>query len=158
LGGHGRNSGGDRRSLRRLLGLGSSSHRRGLDAHVDLLTIGEDVGDAHDRQVLAMTLLALRILATALEEGDHLRTTGLLDDRAGHGGALDGGRADDGLLAADQQNILKGDSVAGFGVELLHGDDVVAGNLVLLPARLDHCEHRVSLVFGRASVETGPAS
>src|SRR3954469_22340261 len=43
---------------------------------------GQDLGDAHDREILTMAALALRVLASALLEGDHLRAPGLLDDLA----------------------------------------------------------------------------
>ncbi len=83
-----------------------------------------------------MALLALGILTAALHESDGLARTALLDDFRGHDCASHEGRADLGAGAfADDEDFLEFDLSAGFAFELLDGDDVVGGNLVLLYRR-----------------------
>ena len=62
--------------------------------HLRLLAAGEDVGDAHDRQLGAEAALALRVLAATLLEGDDLLAARLLDDLAGDGDVAEEGRAE----------------------------------------------------------------
>jgi hypothetical protein len=45
------------------------------------------------------------------------------------------------------RRVAEGHRVARVGNELLDRDDVPGGNLVLLAAGLDDCEHRSALVF-----------
>src|SRR6476469_5807905 len=86
-----------------------------------------------------MSALALGVLAATLLERNDLGAAGLLDHFARHRGAGDDRRAD---LPVHHQDLVERDRFAGFGDELLGGDDVVGGNLVLLAAGLDDCEHR----------------
>src|SRR5690606_34460604 len=54
---------------------------------------------------------------------------------------------------ADHQDFVKGDDVAGLGVELFDLDDVVSSNLVLLAARLDDSK---SHMHNRTVQTSGP--
>src|SRR5579859_1239506 len=97
-----------------------------------------DVGDAQNGQLLAMTLLTAIILPALLLEDDDLVGTSLFEHGRGDGGAGHDGRAN---LVTDHQNLIERDGLAGFTRELFDADDVVGGNLILLAAGLDDCEH-----------------
>jgi hypothetical protein len=98
--------------------------------------------------------LALGILATALEEGNNLRAATLFHHSSGNRSASNSGGAHNGGFATNHEDSFKGNGIPGLCVEFFDSNDVVAGNLVLLPARLNHCEHRVSFVFGRISLNS----
>src|SRR3546814_8842726 len=84
----------------------------------------------------------LGILAATLLEGENLLATIVLDHFGLDGGALHEGSAELGIgTFADDQDFLEFDRRAGFGVELLDGDDIVGHDAVLLTAGLDDCEH-----------------
>src|SRR6201996_9579733 len=97
-----------------------------------------DVGDAQNGQLLAMTLLTAIILPALLLEDDDLVGASLFEHGRGDGGASHDGRAD---LVTDHQNLVERNGLAGFTRELFDADDVVGGNLILLAAGLDDCEH-----------------
>ena len=107
------------------------------------LAVGaDDLDDAHDRQVLPVAALALRILAPALLERIDLGAARLLDDLADDAGAADQRRADMVGLAVEQgEHLAEGDFRAGVAFQRHDGDLVVGGDLVLLAAGLDDCEH-----------------
>src|ERR1700748_453186 len=72
---------------------------------------GDDLFDLDHRQVLAMAVLAPRVLAAPLLEDDQVRAARLLDDRGYHLGAFDGRLADP---AIDHQHVGELDLRAGF--------------------------------------------
>src|SRR5579859_1096474 len=90
-----------------------------------------------------MTLLTAIILPALLLEDDDLFAASLLKDGRGDGGAGHDGSAD---LVTDHQNLVERDGLAGLARELFDADHVVGGNLILLAAGLDDCEHN-SLPF-----------
>src|SRR6476620_10367171 len=100
-----------------------------------------DVGDAHDRQQLAMTVAAAVVLAPALLENDDLLALGLLQHGAGDRSTGHHGRTHQRVLAADHQPLGKHDLGPDITVETLDLDHVVLGDTVLLAAGLDHCVH-----------------
>src|SRR5205823_6444861 len=83
--------------------LGPRGLRRGFGLRPGLSALGEDLGNADHRELLAMAALAARILAPALLERDDLFAAALLDDLAGHRGAGHMGAADQNALAADEE-------------------------------------------------------
>src|SRR5205814_4105570 len=98
-----------------------------------------DLGDPQQGLILAVAFLAAVILPPLLLEDDDLVGAALLDEggadrrtgqqrRAGrHRGAV-----------ADHQHLGELNGRARLAIELLNGDDVVRGDLVLLAAGADH--------------------
>src|ERR1700722_3821280 len=114
----------------------SRRSRRGVAA-------GQKVGHAHDREVLLVAALTLRILAPALLEGVNLRPARLLDDLADDAGASNPRRADVAGRAVEQgQHLVEHDPSARFAGQQHNRDRILGGDLVLLAAGLDDCEHR----------------
>src|SRR6478736_4336492 len=106
-----------------------------------LLAVGEDLGDAEQRQILAMPLLAAVVLAPLLLEDDDLVAARLLhhlggDQRAGNDRATRL-RA----IAAKQQHFAERNDVAGLARDALDLDNVVRRHAILLAARADDREH-----------------
>src|SRR5262245_3068760 len=128
-----------------------------LVARRRLLPVSEDLGDADQREFLAVAALAPRVLAPALLERDDLVAALVPDHLAGHAGAAHGGAAHLNAVAAEQEHFEL-DDIAWLALELVDLDHVVGGDAVLLPAGLDDCEHLSVLVFGSGlglSVRTG---
>ena len=96
------------------------------------------VGDAHDRDVLTMAVLAPVILAALLLEHDDLLGTGLLHDRTGHGRTRHERRAD---LVAHHQDFVESHGAVFVDRQLFDDDDVAGFDPVLLATRLDDCKH-----------------
>src|SRR6185437_10674870 len=99
---------------------------------------GDDLFDLDHRQILAMAVLAPRILAAPLLEDDQVRPARLLDDRAHDLGAGDGRRAD---LLAHHQDVGELDPGAGLACNPLHGERVVGGDGILFSTRADYGDH-----------------
>src|SRR5215467_7522105 len=103
-----------------------------------------DAGDLHLGEGLAVTALAMRILATLLLEGDDLLALALGENFADHRRAGNQRRTVLRLVAAQHQDFLDlegGTDVAG---NLLDDQNIVLGHLVLLAACADHREHWLS--------------
>src|SRR5258708_30155079 len=101
-----------------------------------------DPGDAQHGLLLAMTLLAPIIVPPLFLEDDDLVGAPLLDDGGADRGTVQQRRAARDLGPfADHQHFGEFDRRARFGRKLLDRDDVVLGDLVLLAAGPDHCEH-----------------
>ncbi len=117
--------------------------RRGLRLVLgSALATEADVGDAQDRQVLAVALLdPAPGLGLVLESDDLVAARGA-DDLGLDGRTVDDGCADGGFgPVGDEEHPVQRDGLAGFDVEQLnleHGADLDA---VLLPAGLDDCVH-----------------
>ena len=106
---------------------------------------GQDFGDPHRGQVLAMAAAALGVLAAALLEGDDLAGAALLDHLGGHQRAIDEGRADRRVGAfADHQHFAEFHHLARVAGDLLDFQNIFGGNAVLLATGLDDCEHLYS--------------
>jgi len=104
--------------------------------------------------------LAARILAAALLERDDLGAALVLDDFADDAGTGDARNADVALLAVEQREHFAKDHLRpGFAFESHDGDGVGGGDLVLLAAGFDDCEHRFLRVQpGSARTTARPAS
>src|SRR3984893_10503488 len=101
-----------------------------------------DLGDAQHGLLLAMTLLTPIIVPPLFLEDDDLVGAPLLDHRGADGGAVKQWRPGRDLSPfADHQHLGEFDCRARFGRKLLDRDDIVLGDLVLLAAGPDHCEH-----------------
>src|SRR5216683_7171208 len=101
-----------------------------------------DLGDAQHGLLLAMTLLAPIIVPPLFLEDDDLVGAPLLDHGGADRGAVEQWRPGRDLGPfADHQHLGQLDRRARFGRKLLDRDDVVLGDLVLLAAGPDHCEH-----------------
>ena len=113
--------------------------------------VGEDAGDAHDRQILTMAVLAAIVLAALLLEDDDLVATRLLEHLGGDERASDAGLAEgrDGAVVK-RENVGEIDVVAGVGQQLLDDDDVILGDFILLAAGTDDREHIEILFFQRS--------
>ena len=120
-------------SLGNSLGLcldGLASARRSLD--LDDLKLG---------QLLTMTLETTIALTLVELEDQLLLALELLDDLSGNLGLGQLGGIGDDLLAVVEEDDREGDLVALFALDLLDGDDIVGGDLVLLAARVNDCVH-----------------
>src|SRR6185295_4900488 len=105
---------------------------------------GLDIGDAQHRLELPVAALAAIVVTAVLLEDQNLVGLGLVQHLGGYRSAFHQRRADRQVrILADHQNLVEGDVVAGRDLELLDQNDVVHGDLVLLAAGLDHCEHVV---------------
>src|SRR5690348_6944983 len=100
--------------------------------------LGDDLFDLDHRQVLAIAVLATRVLAAPLLEDDQVRPARLLDDRGHDLGAGHGRRTD---LLADHQHVVELDLVASRTGETLDGELLVGGDRVLLSTRADNGDH-----------------
>src|SRR5712671_5748896 len=101
-----------------------------------------DPGNAQHGLLLAMTLLTPIIVPPLFLEDDDLVGAPLLDDGGADRGTVEqrGAGRDLGSFA-DHQHLGEFDRRARLGPKLLDRDDVVLGDLVLLAAGPDHCEH-----------------
>src|SRR5919109_709539 len=105
---------------------------------------GLDIGDAQHRLTLPMAALAAVVVAAVLLEDQHLVGLGLIQHLGHDRSALHQRRADLQVgIFAHHQDFAERHVGAGFDFQLLDQNDVVLGDLVLLAARLDHCEHVV---------------
>src|SRR5258708_6849758 len=101
-----------------------------------------DPGNAQHGLLLAMTLLTPIIVPPLFLEDDDLVGAPLLDDGGADRGTVQQRRAGRDLGPfADHQHLGEFDRRARFGRKLLDRDDIVLGDLVLLAAGPDHCEH-----------------
>src|SRR5438477_5243428 len=101
-----------------------------------------DIGDAQYGLQLAMSLLAPVIVPPLLFEDDDLGRPRLLDHGGADRGAIQKRGAGRDLRAfADHQHLAELDRGAGLRRQPFDRDDVVLGDLVLLAAGADDCEH-----------------
>src|SRR5665213_3709269 len=87
-------------------------------------------GDLHFREVLAMTALAMSVLAALLFEGDDLVAFAVFQNFGRDGGARDQRQAMLRLVAAQHEDFAECDGAAGVAFELLDGQNVVFGDLI----------------------------
>src|SRR6478672_2374212 len=106
-----------------------------------LLAVGEDLGDAEQRQILAMPLLAAVVLAPLLLEHDDLVAARLLHHLGGNQRTGNGRAARLRAIAAKQQHFAELDDIAGLARDALDLDNVVRRHAILLAARADDREH-----------------
>src|SRR5260221_9635224 len=106
---------------------------------VSPLLAGLDAGDAQHGERLAVPVLAAVVVPPLLLEDEHLVAAYLLDDLGRDGGAA-GAALGIGALA-DHEHAVESHLCPRLAGELLDGDEVVLGNLVLLAAGADDCEH-----------------
>src|ERR1700733_1741866 len=99
---------------------------------------GQNVGHPDDREVLLVAPLALRVLAAALLEGVNLRPARLLDGRA----------------VEQRQYLVEHNPRARFAGQRHNRDRILGGDLVLLAAGLDDCEHRLPVFRPNTTHET----
>src|SRR5712691_3100201 len=101
-----------------------------------------DLCDTQHGLLLAMTLLTPIIVPSLFLEDDDLFGAPLLDHGGADQGAVEQWRAGRDLGPfADHQHLGEFNRRARLGRKLLDRDDVVLGDLVLLAAGPDHCEH-----------------
>src|SRR6476660_6952680 len=120
-----------------------------------LLAVGEDLGDAEQRQILAMPLLAAVVLAPLLLEDDDLVAARLLHHLGGDQRAGNDRAARLRAIAAKQQHLAERNDVAGLARDALDLDNVVRRHAILLAARADDREH-VSLSSLTLGLESRP--
>src|SRR5437763_8796558 len=110
--------------------------------------LGVDLGDPQQRLVLAVAVLAPVILPPLLLEDDDLGGAALLDQGGADRGAGQQRRAGRHAGAvADHQHLGELNGRARLAVELLDGNHVVRGDLVLLAAGADHCKHGITGIW-----------
>src|SRR6202012_2173517 len=102
-----------------------------------LLALGQNLGHADQRELLAMADLAARILAPALLERDDLRPARLLEHLGGDHRAGHSRHTDRHSVAADEQDLAELDNFTGFALDLVDLEHVFGGYPVLLAARLE---------------------
>ena len=92
--------------------------------------------------MLTMPVPAPIVLPALLLEDDDLPIAHLLKDRRRYPGAVDQGCTHRlPFIVANHEHLIQGHIRAFFRIELLDPDNIVLGDLVLLAAALDHCEH-----------------
>src|SRR6476660_4288607 len=106
-----------------------------------LLAVGENLGGAGQRQILAMPLLAAVVLAPLFLEHDDLVAAGLLDHLGSDKGASDQRAARLRAVAAKQQHLVKLDDVTGLACNALDLNNGVWRHAILLAARANDREH-----------------
>src|SRR6266851_7581672 len=115
--------------------------------------LGVDFGNPQQGLVLAVAVLAPIIVPPLLLEDDDLVGAALLDEGGADRGAGQERRAGRyGGAVADHQHLGELNRRARLAGELLDGDHVVRGDLVLLAAGADHCKHGCLKVTGPISV------
>src|SRR5690606_23851595 len=107
--------------------------------HLFCVPLGLDLRDLHRGERLTVTVLASVLLAPTKLEDDDLLAETLRQDLAGDLRARDGRRAELGALAADEEDVVEGDRVAGVPRELLDADCVAGCDSILLAAGADNC-------------------
>src|SRR5262245_6619214 len=120
-----------------------------------LLAVGEDLGDAEQRQILAMPPLAAVVLAALLLKHDDLATASLLHHLGGNQRASNGRAARLRAVAAKQQHLADFDDIARLARDALDLDNVVRRHAILLAARANDREH-VSLSSLTLGLESRP--
>src|SRR5690349_4142083 len=94
-----------------------------------------DPRDPDLAEVLAVALLTARILAAAFLEGDQLRPTRLANQLCDDLGACNQRLADlDALALSNHEHFGELDGGARLSGQLLHFEDVILGNAILLAA------------------------
>ena len=89
-----------------------------------------------------MALTAAVVLLGLVLEHQDLLALAVLHHVGGDGGARYGGCAEGGLIPVqDGQDLVEGDGVAGFRVQLIDVEGVALGHLVLFAAGLDDRVH-----------------
>src|SRR5258708_6553440 len=104
--------------------------------------VGEDLGDAKHRDLVAIAALAARILAATLLERDHLGSTLVLQHFGCNGSARHRGRAEHWRISAEQENFTKLHDRADIAVDLANLEHIIRNDAVLPAAGFDDCEHR----------------
>lgn len=125
-----------------LLGDGSLGNSLGLCLD-SLLGAGRSL-DLHDLQLgelLTVTLQTTIALTLVELEDQLLLALELLNDLSGNLGLGQLVGIGDDLLTIVEEDDRQGDLVALIALDLLDGDDIVGGDLVLLAARVNDCVH-----------------
>src|ERR1700730_9538199 len=113
--------------------------------------LGVDLSDPQQGLILAVAVLAPVIVPPLLLEDDDLVGAALLDQGGADRGVSQQGCAGRyGGAVADHQHLGELDRRARLAGELLDGDHVVRGDLVLLAAGADHCKHDLADIGWRA--------
>jgi len=106
------------------------------------LALALDAGDLDRREILAMALLFVMLLAPAELEHDELSRSALGHDLPFDLGASDERFADLGRISSQQEHLIELDLGARITRELIHSNRVALGHAVLLSAAADDCaEH-----------------
>src|SRR6202022_520195 len=106
------------------------------------LAVGEDLGDAKHRDLVAIATLAARILAAPLLERDHLGAALVLQHFGCNGSARDRRCAEHRRISAEQENFAKLHDRADIAVDLANLEHIIRNDAVLPAAGFDDCEHR----------------
>src|ERR1700760_952464 len=124
------------RRLRHLFLLRPRADRR-------LGVVGEDLGDAKQRELVAIAALAARVLAAALLERDHLRPPLVVQHFRCNRGTCDGGHSQRRRVAAEHQHFTKLHDRSDIAGDLANLEHIIRNDAVLLAAGFDDCEHRL---------------
>src|SRR4029077_10852541 len=139
------------RGLDHLLAPGARSDGR-------LVVVGQDLGDAQHRDLVAITALAARILAAALLERDDLRATLVLQHLGCHRRAGNRRCTKHRRFSADQQNFAQLHDRTDIAGDLANLEHIIRNDAVLPAAGSDDCEHRfIPSCSIPASESSGPA-
>ena len=95
------------------------------------------------------------VIALALLELEHqdLLALELLEDLCSDLLGLEGSGVDDGRLAVVEHEDVEFDLIARLRVELLHGDDIALGNLILLATSCYDCVHDMPFIAGISATD-----
>src|ERR1700733_1414002 len=134
-----------------LRGLVVAIHRRcddrllALRARSDgrFVIVGQDLGDAQHRDLVAITALAARILAAALLERDDLRAALVLQHFGGNRSTGYRRNAQHRRFAANQENFAKLHDRTDIAGDLAYLEHIIRYDAVLPAAGFDDCEHRL---------------
>src|SRR5690349_7510185 len=106
-----------------------------------LFAVGQDLGDAQQGKVLAMSDLAAGVFTAALFEGDDLRSARLLKHFSRHRGSRNGWRAERQIIATHDQDLAELHYLAGLAFDFTDLDHILGGYPVLLAAGFKDREH-----------------
>src|SRR5215469_7172914 len=105
--------------------------------------VGEDLGDAKHRELVAIAALAARVLAAALLERDHLRAALVVQHFSCNRGACDGGRSQRRRVTTEHQHFTQLHDRSDIAGDLANLEHIIRNDAVLPAAGFDDCEHRL---------------
>src|SRR5208283_2333759 len=106
-----------------------------------LLTVGQNLSDAQQREFLTMADLTARILTPAFLERDDLAAAALFQHLGSDCCTGNNRHTEFYAIAADDEHLAEFDDFTGFALDLVDLEHVLGGNPVLLATGFEDREH-----------------